>query len=126
MAGPSLFEMLESLPKRRLHVPDAIRATMHTGAAIHYLHRQGFLYRDLKPGNVLVSEEGGKATPKVIDFGIAKATYGDALAENAGTRTGAVLGSAAQIAGHDRVSARLADGRIELAVAADSLHLSDA
>lgn len=42
------------------------------------------------------------------------------------TRTGAVLGSAAQIAGHDRVSARLADGRIELAVAADSLHLSDA
>ncbi|CAN5814906.1 hypothetical protein BH23GEM6_BH23GEM6_08040 [soil metagenome] len=67
-AGPTLFEMLESLPKRRLHVPDAIRAAMHVGAAVHYLHRQGYLYRDLKPGNVLLRE----GIPILVDFDVAR------------------------------------------------------
>lgn len=67
-AGPSLFDVLESLPKRRLHVPDAIRATMHIGAAVHYLHRQGFLYRDIKPGNVHLRE----GIPILLDFDVVR------------------------------------------------------
>ncbi|MBW3628357.1 MAG: serine/threonine protein kinase [Gemmatimonadetes bacterium] len=67
-AGPSLFDVLESLPKRRLHVPDAIRATMHIGAAVHYLHRQGFLYRDIKPANVLLRE----GIPILVDFDVVR------------------------------------------------------
>jgi eukaryotic-like serine/threonine-protein kinase len=67
-AGPSLFDVLESLPKRRLHVPDAIRATMHVGAAVHYLHRQGFLYRDIKPSNVLLRE----GIPILVDFDVVR------------------------------------------------------
>ncbi len=67
-AGPSLYDVLESMPKRRLHVPDAIRATMHIGAAIHYLHRQGYLYRDIKPGNVLLRE----GIPILVDFDVVR------------------------------------------------------
>jgi len=66
LAGPSLFDVLESLPKRRLHVPDAVRAVMHVGAAVHYLHRCGWLYRDLKPGNVHLRE----GIPVLLDFDV--------------------------------------------------------
>lgn len=67
-AGPSLFDMLEGLPKRRLHVPDAIRAVMHVGAAVHYLHRCGYLYRDLKPANILLRE----GIPVLVDFDVVR------------------------------------------------------
>jgi eukaryotic-like serine/threonine-protein kinase len=68
LAGPSLFEVLQSMVKRRLHVPDAIRAAMHVGAAIHYLHRRGYLYRDLKPGNILLRE----GVPVLVDFDVVR------------------------------------------------------
>jgi serine/threonine protein kinase len=68
LAGPSLFDVLEGLPKRRLHTPDAIRAIMHVGAAIHYLHRCGYLYRDLKPGNVHLRE----GVPVLLDFDVVR------------------------------------------------------
>lgn len=64
--GPSLFEVLQAMPKRRLHVPDAIRAVMHIGAAVHFLHRRGYLYRDLKPGNILLRD----GIPILVDFDV--------------------------------------------------------
>jgi eukaryotic-like serine/threonine-protein kinase len=44
--------------------------------AIQHAHQKGVIHRDIKPSNILVSELDGKVTPKVIDFGIAKATGG--------------------------------------------------
>ncbi|MEM7264163.1 MAG: serine/threonine-protein kinase, partial [Planctomycetota bacterium] len=43
-------------------------------AAVQHAHQQGVIHRDLKPSNVLVSDKNGRTEPKVIDFGIAKAT----------------------------------------------------
>ena len=51
--------------------------------AIHHAHRRGIVHRDIKPSNVLVADCDGEPTPKVIDFGIAKA-----MDPAAGTATG--------------------------------------
>jgi WD40 repeat protein len=42
--------------------------------AIQHAHQKGIIHRDLKPSNVLVALYDGKPVPKVIDFGVAKAT----------------------------------------------------
>src|SRR3984957_10735514 len=42
--------------------------------AIQHAHQKGIIHRDIKPSNVLVANYDGKPVPKVIDFGVAKAT----------------------------------------------------
>jgi serine/threonine protein kinase len=42
--------------------------------AVQHAHQKGIIHRDLKPSNVLVAEYDGKPVPKIIDFGVAKAT----------------------------------------------------
>ncbi len=43
-------------------------------SAIHHAHQKGIIHRDIKPSNILVTLHDGVPVPKVIDFGIAKAT----------------------------------------------------
>ncbi|MFN0126434.1 MAG: protein kinase domain-containing protein, partial [Verrucomicrobiales bacterium] len=43
--------------------------------AVHHAHQKGIIHRDLKPSNILVTLHDGVPVPKVIDFGIAKATH---------------------------------------------------
>ena len=44
--------------------------------AIQHAHQKGIIHRDLKPSNIIVTVNDGEPVPKVIDFGIAKATQG--------------------------------------------------
>jgi serine/threonine protein kinase/Flp pilus assembly protein TadD len=61
--------------------------------AIQHAHQKGIIHRDIKPSNVLVCLYDGKAVPKVIDFGIAKAA-GQSLTEHTlVTGFGAVVGT---------------------------------
>lgn len=47
--------------------------------AVQHAHEKGILHRDLKPGNILVTEGTGQPVPKIIDFGIAKAMHVNSL-----------------------------------------------
>jgi eukaryotic-like serine/threonine-protein kinase len=49
--------------------------------AVQHAHQKGIIHRDIKPSNILVTEVDGKPLPKIIDFGIAKATSNQRLTE---------------------------------------------
>jgi serine/threonine protein kinase len=49
--------------------------------AIQHAHQKGIIHRDIKPSNIIVTINDGVAVPKVIDFGIAKATGGQQLTD---------------------------------------------
>ncbi len=60
--------------------------------AVHYGHEQGVIHRDLKPGNILIDASG---EPKVIDFGVARATDSDVAITTLRTVGGQTLGTLA-------------------------------
>jgi eukaryotic-like serine/threonine-protein kinase len=49
--------------------------------AIQHAHQKGIIHRDIKPSNILVADHDGVPVPKIIDFGIAKATTGQRLTD---------------------------------------------
>ncbi|MFO0960068.1 MAG: serine/threonine-protein kinase [Isosphaeraceae bacterium] len=61
--------------------------------AIEHAHRRGVIHRDLKPSNVLVTLMDGKAMPKVIDFGVAKAIDRRLTEQTLFTQFGAIVGT---------------------------------
>ncbi|MFD8821432.1 serine/threonine-protein kinase [Streptomyces sp. NPDC059605] len=80
--GPSLAERVAR--QGTLSVPEVRRLAAGLAEALRDIHRTGLVHRDLKPGNVLLAEDG----PRVIDFGISRATDATRL-----TRTGATIGT---------------------------------
>jgi WD40 repeat protein len=61
--------------------------------AVQHAHQKGIVHRDLKPANILITMIDGKPVPKVIDFGVAKATVGKLTDETMSTQFGAVVGT---------------------------------
>ncbi len=61
--------------------------------AVQHAHQKGIVHRDLKPANILVTMIDGKPVPKVIDFGVAKATAGRLTDESMSTQFGSVVGT---------------------------------
>jgi serine/threonine protein kinase/tetratricopeptide (TPR) repeat protein len=57
-----------------LAVPERLDLFRKICAAVQHAHQKGIIHRDLKPSNILVTNADGAVLPKVIDFGVAKAT----------------------------------------------------
>ena len=62
---------------QRLGIRARIKLAITVCQAVQHAHRMGIIHRDLKPSNVIVAEIDGRAIPKVIDFGVQKATEPD-------------------------------------------------
>src|SRR6476469_3134471 len=86
--GPSCADMLRETPKLPIErTVEIVRGACH---GLDYAHRAGVIHRDVKPGNLLISDETGAL--KLADFGIAKAAEQTRI-----TQVGAVLGTAAYL-----------------------------
>ncbi|MBX3418001.1 MAG: tetratricopeptide repeat protein [Pirellulaceae bacterium] len=74
-----VMELVQGIPfttycdKNKLSINERLELFIPVCKAVQHAHQKGIIHRDLKPSNVLVCLYDGKAVPKVIDFGLAKA-----------------------------------------------------
>jgi len=79
--------------EHRLTTADRLELFSHVCDGVHHAHQKGVIHRDLKPSNILVTGTNGEGMPKIIDFGVAKAT-GQWLADHAAyTEVGRLVGT---------------------------------
>ena len=75
-----VMELVKGIPvtrfcdEQKLGTRERLALFADVCSAISHAHQKGIIHRDIKPSNVMVTLHGEKAVPKVIDFGIAKAT----------------------------------------------------
>jgi serine/threonine protein kinase len=93
------MELVHGLPitrycdGNRLPVKERVELVLQACAALQHAHERGILHRDVKPTNLLVTEVDGKATVKVIDFGLAKATNQRLTERTLFTEEGRIIGT---------------------------------
>ena len=79
--------------RRSLGIRERLEIFLRVCDAVQHAHQKAIIHRDLKPSNILVTLESDLATPKIIDFGIAKATGDAALAQTLFTADGRFVGT---------------------------------
>ena len=66
--------LTEYCDAQRLSTQDRLALFMQVCDGVQHAHQKGIIHRDIKPSNILVAVEDGRPVPKIIDFGVAKAT----------------------------------------------------
>ena len=79
--------------KHRLNMRQRLELFVAVCDGVQHAHQKAILHRDLKPSNILVSDVDGKPAPRIIDFGVAKATAQQLTADTMYTRVGAIVGT---------------------------------
>jgi len=102
--GKSLSEILE---ERRLAMGEAVGIGVQIAKALDYAHRRGVIHQDVKPGNVLLSDDGNI---KITDFGIAQFQN---LTATVPTRAGEILGTPSYMS-PEQIENKTVDGRSDI------------
>jgi serine/threonine protein kinase len=94
-----VMELVKGIPitrfcdERRLTLRERLELAVPVCQAVQHAHQKGIIHRDLKPSNVLIALYDGKPVPKVIDFGVAKATGARLTDQTLYTEFGSVVGT---------------------------------
>jgi eukaryotic-like serine/threonine-protein kinase len=79
--------------EKQLTLKERLELFVPVCQAVQHAHQKGVIHRDIKPSNILVAEVDGKPVPKVIDFGVAKATQQRLTEKTLFTAFGTVVGT---------------------------------
>ncbi|MEM9378556.1 MAG: serine/threonine-protein kinase [Planctomycetota bacterium] len=94
-----VMELVKGVPiteyaeRHRLSLEERLQLVRQVCAAVQHAHQKGVVHRDLKPNNVLVTEDGGASQVKVIDFGLAKAMGAKLVEASLFTEVGQIVGT---------------------------------
>ena len=109
--GLDLAKMVKA--KGPLPVAHACSFVHQAALGLQHAHEQGLVHRDIKPGNLMLSRKGDKATVKVLDFGLAKVTREEKV-DGGLTSEGQALGTPDFIAPEQILDAPSADIRADI------------
>ena len=90
VAGVPITEYCDN---HRLSIKERLELFRQVCEGVRHAHQKAIIHRDLKPSNILVGEVDGKAAPKIIDFGVAKALSQKLTAHTMFTRVGTLIGT---------------------------------
>jgi serine/threonine protein kinase/tetratricopeptide (TPR) repeat protein len=79
--------------RQRLDMDERLALFIHVCEGVQHAHQKGVIHRDLKPTNVLVTLQDGQPVPKIIDFGVAKATTQHLTERTLYTELGVMIGT---------------------------------
>lgn len=94
-----VMELVKGLPitqycdQKRLSPRERLELFLPVCQAVQHAHQKGIIHRDLKPSNVMIALYDGRPVPKIIDFGVAKATGQKLTERTMFTEYGAILGT---------------------------------
>ena len=87
------LSITEYCDKNKLTIRERLELFVQVCDGVQHAHQKAIMHRDLKPANILVVEVDGKPTPRIIDFGLAKATARSASGKNHVTQVGVFMGT---------------------------------
>ncbi len=92
--------------RKKLSIPERLELFVKVCEGVQHAHLKAIIHRDLKPANILVVEVDGKPAPRIIDFGLAKATEPFAPGESIFTGAWGIAGTPGYISPEQAAGAR--------------------